>query len=111
MKLLFVAADPMEFRGLLERADDVRRYPIVTDFARSARIGSHEALLVTNGAGWARAGAAVEAASAFAPDAIVSTGFCGALDDSLEIAGIIAGTEIAGANGTYACAPLDAPDR
>jgi nucleoside phosphorylase len=111
MKLLFVAADPMEFSGLLARAEDVRRYPLLTRFSRSARIGSHDALLVANGAGWARAGAAVEAASAFSPDAIVSTGFCGALDDSLEIAGIVAGTEIAGLERTYACAPLEAPHR
>jgi adenosylhomocysteine nucleosidase len=111
MRLLFIAADAMEFRGLLDRAEDVRRYPILTDFSRSARIGKHDALLVANGTGWARAGAAVKAAGAFAPDAVVSTGFCGALDDSLEIAGIVAGTEIAGAGRTYACAPLEAPHR
>jgi len=111
MKLLLIAADPMEFRGLLARAEDVRRHAIVTDYSRRARIGSHDVLLVANGAGWGRAGSAVEAASAFSPDAIVSTGFCGALDDSLEIAGIVAGTEIAGDGRTYACAPLDAPHR
>jgi adenosylhomocysteine nucleosidase len=111
MKLLFVAADPMEFRGLLARAENVQPYPLATDFSRSARIGSHEALLVANGAGWARAGAAVKAAGAFAPDAVVSTGFCGALDDSLEIAGIVAGTEISGGGRTYACVPLEAPHR
>jgi adenosylhomocysteine nucleosidase len=111
MKLLFVAADAMEFRGLLERAQDVRRYPIVADFSRSARIGAHDALLVANGAGWVRAGAAVRAAEGFGPDAIVSTGFCGALDDCLEIGGIVAGTEIAGAGRRYACTPLEAPHR
>ncbi len=94
MKVLFVAADPMEFRGLLARAAGVQPANFAVDFARSARIGSCDALLVANGAGWKRAAAAVEAAERFAPEAIVSTGFCGALDERLKVADVLVGTGI-----------------
>jgi nucleoside phosphorylase len=72
MRILFVAADAMEYRGILARVSDVRREHLPVDFARSARLGGHEA--------------------------IVSTGFCGALEDNLGIADVVAATAIA-ANG------------
>jgi adenosylhomocysteine nucleosidase len=75
MKLLFVASDEMEFRGIRRRDDRLR--------------------FVSNGAGAHRAAAAVDAALAgFHPDAIVSMGFCGALDPALAIADIVVGTTI-----------------
>jgi len=81
MKLLFVASDPMEFRGM--RRDDDRH-------------------LVSNGAGAHHAAAAVDAALArFHPDAIVSMGFCGALDPALRIADIVVGTSIFAGTGAF----------
>jgi len=63
--------------------------------------GIHRVLLVANGVGANRAAAAVDAAvPAIKPDAIVTTGFCGALDESLAIGDIVIGTRI----GDYECA-------
>jgi nucleoside phosphorylase len=103
MRILFIAADRMEFGGMLRLAEDVRKEHVPIDFARRARIGGHEALLAANGAGWQRAAAAVEACDGFAPEAIVSTGYCGALDGSLGIAEIVGGTEIVAKDLTARC--------
>jgi adenosylhomocysteine nucleosidase len=99
----------MEFRGMLKHAADVRREPLPVDFARRARIGAHDGMLVANGVGWQRAAAAVAACGGFAPDAIVSTGFCGAVDEKLEIADIVAGTSVIGGARAHTCAALQAP--
>jgi adenosylhomocysteine nucleosidase len=81
MKLLLVASDPMEFRGI-ERGRDI--------------------MLAANGAGAHRAAAAVDAAVAtFRPDAIVSMGFCGALDPTLAIADIVVGAAILADGRTF----------
>lgn len=111
MRILLVAADAREYGGLLGRAARARQAPIAVDFARQAEIGGHEALLVANGAGWERAAAAVDAAAEFRPEAIVSMGFCGALDAALEIGDVVAGTAVTGAGKQYPCEALDAPRR
>lgn len=86
MKLLLVASDPMEFCGLHPREDEVR--------------------LAENGAGAHHAAAAVDQALAtFRPDAIVSLGFCGALDSSLAIGDIVVGTTIFAADRAFAAEP------
>src|SRR5512142_2125352 len=77
MRLLVVAAIPMELSA----------FP--------AALPNAEAVLVANGAGAKRAAAAVDRAIEKArPDAIVSTGFCGALDESLGIADIAVATAV-----------------
>lgn len=108
MKILLVAADRMEFAGILARAAEVRQATVRVDFAREARVGAHEMLLVANGAGWKRAGAAVDAAAGFGADVIVSTGFCGALEDGIEVADVVSGTEVAGAGKRWPCAAVAA---
>ena len=112
MKLLFVAADRMEFAGPLARAAE----------SGVTRLGGNEILLVANGIGRKRSAAAVDAALAIAepladargsvrshdrkgvfhPDAVISMGFCGALDERLEIADVVVGTAIVGS--AVACA-------
>lgn len=97
MRLLFVASDPMEYPGILAHSADPRPARMAVDWARSARLGPNEVLLVANGVGPKRAAAAVEtAATEFRPDAIVSTGFCGALDAALGTGDIVVGTEVEG---------------
>ena len=102
MKLLLVAADPREFRGILDRAGSSRAAQLRVDWARSVALGDRQLLLVANGAGPAQAAAAVDrAAAVFQPETIVSTGFCGALEATMEVASIVVGTEVTGANGRF----------
>jgi nucleoside phosphorylase len=108
MRIVFVAADPMEFRGMLSRAEAVRREPVAA-FARSGRIGGNEALFVANGMGWRRAAEAMRAAGSFRPDAVVSTGFCGALDERLSIADVVAATAVNGNGREYPARSALAP--
>lgn len=94
MRLLFIASDRMEFPGILSHSTDPAPAKVAVDWARSARIGD-EVLLVANGAGPARAAAAVDAAVAvFRPEAVVSTGFCGALDPELRVADVVVGLSV-----------------
>jgi nucleoside phosphorylase len=74
MRVLMVAADIMEFRGM----------PRLPDFQ-----------LTANGAGANCAAAAVDAAlQDFPAEAVISTGFCGALDPAMEIGDIVVCTEV-----------------
>ncbi len=95
MRILMIAADPMEFTGILRHTMDARPAHLAVDWSRSARLGAHRLVLAANGAGAQRAAAAVDAALPSSPaDAIVSTGFCGALAPELAIADIVVGTAI-----------------
>ncbi len=97
-----VAADPMEFRGVRRHLTDARAVPVPVDWARSARLGSHELRLAANGAGMKRAAAAVDAClEDFRAEAIVSTGFCGALAPEFAIADVVAGTAISTGSDTF----------
>jgi len=109
MRVLFVAADAMEYRGILARAIGVRPEKLPVDFARSARLGGNEVLLVANGVGWKRATAALEAAAGFSPQAIVSTGFCGALDENLGIADVVAATAVSANGQQHRAEAVEAP--
>jgi adenosylhomocysteine nucleosidase len=104
MKLLLVASDLMEFRGLLRRVAWVRSRSLPADrWSRAGAYGNHQLFLTANGAGAHRAAAAVDAALvSFHPDAILSIGFCGALDPSLDIADIVVGTSIFAGGRTFA---------
>jgi adenosylhomocysteine nucleosidase len=94
MRLLFVASDRMEFPGLLSHMAEVRDGGLPLAWSRTGKFRAHDTLLAANGAGWARAAAAVEAARQFHPDVVINTGFCGALDSSLQPADVVVGTGI-----------------
>ena len=110
MKLLIAASEPMEFRGLMARASMARRAELPgAGWARSVRLGRHELLLVANGAGGRPVAAAIDAAlPSFRPDAVVSTGLCGAVVPELALAGIVVATEVADSQARYPVAPLEA---
>jgi adenosylhomocysteine nucleosidase len=92
----------MEFPGILQHATDAKSTNVPVDWSRSARLGNHELVLAANGAGAQRAASAVEAAmQRFPADAIVSTGFCGALAPELEIADVVVGTAISAGSRTF----------
>ena len=96
MKILMVAAEPREFAGVLSRAREVAPVQAAVDWSRRARLGEHQLWLVANGAGCRRAAAAVEAGCRVRePEAVVSTGFCGALEERLEVASVVVATEVA----------------
>jgi adenosylhomocysteine nucleosidase len=87
----------MEYRGILSRMDDQRMVALQVDWVRSGRLGDHAVLLVANGAGSYRAAIATDRGYAHhSPDAIISTGFCGALDEQLGIASIVSATAVNG---------------
>ena len=97
-----VAALPMEFPGILAHSSEPRTRKVAADWARSARVGGHDVLMVANGAGARRAAAAVDAAVAgFEPDAVISTGFCAALAPQFAVADVVVGTSVAGTQKSY----------
>ena len=107
MRILFVAADKMEYAGALSNAAEVRARLLKVDWASQARLGGHTVLLVANGVGAARAAAAVDAACpSFHPEAVVSTGFCGALDPALAVASIVVATSIRAEHADYPALPV-----
>ena len=105
MRIVAVASEPMEFPGILARAQEIRAMDVGADWARLARFGPQEWLLVANGAGARRAGAALDAIlPGFAADVLVSTGFCGAVTPELGVGEIIVATEVV---GETACFPAE----
>jgi adenosylhomocysteine nucleosidase len=106
MRLLFVASAPIEYSGMLKFTELGHSPEVGRLWARSGRFHGHEVLMTANGAGRNRAAAAVDAGCAiFQPDAVVSTGFCGALDPRLDIAAVVVGTCVRG-EGTFVCQPV-----
>jgi adenosylhomocysteine nucleosidase len=106
MKILFVAAVPREFEGMLSRASEVRPADVPVGFARRARLGGNEVLMAAGGMGWKQAARAAAAAEVFRPEVIVSTGFCGALDESLTLGDVVSATAVVGADTEYPAIPL-----
>lgn len=107
MRLLLVASDAMEFRGILAYAEAPRKTSIRADWTRTAKVNGKDVLLVANGVGSRRAAAAVDAATtAFRADHVVSIGFCGALDPALGLSDlIVAGCVTSGAR-RFSAAPI-----
>jgi nucleoside phosphorylase len=90
MRILLVASDRMEFRGMLRHLGALRPVESAVDWARAGRLGEADVLLVANGVGSRRAAAAVDAAlERFPAEAVISTGFCGALDEKLAAADVV----------------------
>jgi len=90
VRLLLVASDPREFAGIRRRCRS--RGP-------EARLAGHQLRLAARGVGERCAAAAVDDALDFRPEALVSTGFCGALDSRLRIADIVVAREVRATDG------------
>lgn len=107
MRLLFVASDRMEYGGILNVMEAQQTADVPVRWSRSGRLNVHEVQLAANGVGWERAAAAVDAVcTAWRPDAVISTGFCGALDLKLQIADVIVGTCVLSASRRYSALPV-----
>ena len=97
MKLLFVAAFDMEYTGILSHLREVSTVKAAVNWARTGKLGVHSVLLAANGVGRRRAAEATDWGwSLLGPDAVISTGFCGALDRGLKIADVVSATAVNG---------------
>ena len=94
--LLFVAAERRELEGLLRHVAGLTKPDWPLDFARLGRLNGQDVVLVANGPGPKLAGIAVDVVREHeSMDALVSTGFCGGLDRSLEACDIFVAHEVA----------------
>ena len=99
--VLLVAADPIELKGLLLRLPRSTALEWPVDYARAVELGERRWLLVANGPGSRLAGEAVrEAAARERLDAVVSTGFCGALDPRLQAGDIYVANRVVTQGGS-----------
>ena len=99
----------MEFRLCGAEWHSARRLIIgaTVDWSRTIQLGGYQLLLVANGVGARRAASAVDAAAeTFQPDAVISTGFCGALDPDLALADVVVATSVAAADLRYPALPV-----
>ncbi len=101
--ILVVAAEGRELAGILRRCRRRARLRWPVRFARSAELGGRRLFLVANGCGAALAGEACEIAwNKQRTGAILSTGFCGALDPALGVGDLFVATSVENAGGTVA---------
>jgi adenosylhomocysteine nucleosidase len=105
--VLVVAAERRELRGILRRSSRVRRLGWPVRFARSGELNGQRLLLVAHGPGPRLASEALDAAlRQQRPDALLSTGFCGALDASLGVGEVFVATRVEdGTQGYEAARP------
>ncbi len=105
-----VAAERREFSGILAHAQRTSRAALKVHWARSAWLSGHEMLLVANGAGAPRAAAAVDRAlETFPADAVVSTGFCGALRPELAVGDVIVADSVTAGERRFRTRPVSGP--
>jgi len=104
-RLLLVGAEAREFSGVLKFCRKVRPLGWPVRWSRWALMNGREVFMAANGAGAARAAAAVEAAHAAERlDLICSMGFCGALEDDMRIGDIFVAERVQADGAEYAVA-------
>ena len=104
-RLLLVGAEAREFSGVLKFCREVRQLGWPVHWSRVALMNGREVLMAANGAGAARAAAAVEAAHAAGGlDLICSMGFCGALENNMRIGDIFVAERVQADGMEYAAA-------
>jgi nucleoside phosphorylase len=119
MAILYVAAEAMELEPFAALLTGVRKLKWPVDYAFEGLWEGRRFVLAANGAGPRLAAQAVEIAiravtgaelSSSKLEAVVSTGFCGALDPQLRECQIVVATAIldVGANTTFECGTVDA---
>lgn len=110
MAILFVASEAFELKPLAERLTGLRPLKWPLDYAEEGVWQGKRYLLTANGAGPGLASRCVEVAlratsmaelSASKLEGVVSTGLCGALEDSLEIGDIIEAVEVISPDGDH----------
>ena len=103
MAILYVAAEAVELESMASLLTGVRKLKWPLNYAYEGVLEGRRLLLAANGAGPKLAARAVEVAiraitsaelSSSALEAVVSTGFCGALDPALGESQIVAASEV-----------------
>ena len=95
--IVFIGAEKREFDGLLAHARHPARIHWPLEFAHSAIWHGEPALFVANGPGSRLAGRAVDVVAERQPvAALISVGFCGALDPALRRGDIFVAAEVLG---------------
>jgi adenosylhomocysteine nucleosidase len=119
MAILYVAAEAMELEPFAALLTGLRKLKWPIDYAFEGVWEGRRVMLAANGAGPKLAAQAVEIAiravtgaelSSSKLEAVVSTGFCGALDPQLHESQIVVATEVldADAHTTFECGVVDA---
>jgi nucleoside phosphorylase len=102
-KLLVIASEPGELRGIVRRCRGVKRLRWPVWYARSGELNGQAVVLVANGPGPKLAAIAVRvAAERSQPEAVLSTGYCGAVDPDLAAGEVFVAIRVEGAGSTYA---------
>jgi len=101
--LALVAAEAREFAGIRRRAEREVKLDWPVDFASTVWVNGKAMLLVANGPGPRLAATAVDVAREHQKlDGLVSTGFCGGLDPSLQLSDIFVATGVLDCAGAEA---------
>jgi nucleoside phosphorylase len=106
--LAFIAAEPLEFSGLLRHILKPQPAPLPVHWARRGTWKRHDVLLLANGAGSSRSADAARIGMARignGPAAIISVGFCGALDSDLNIGDIVVADKVFFNDQMFDCVP------
>lgn len=97
--ILFVAADPRELSGWVNRWENVSPVALAVNWARAGKWKGRAVAAIANGAGAERAFTAAILAGNIS--AVCNTGFCGALDKGLNIGDVVVATEVRNGTQTY----------
>jgi adenosylhomocysteine nucleosidase len=104
-ELLVVAAEPRELQGILRRCRGVRKLKWPVWFARVGDLNANRLVMVANGPGPKLAAqAAAVALQQWRPGAVVSTGYCGALDPGLAAGELFVAVRVEADDGSFAAA-------
>lgn len=102
--LAFIAAESRELSGLLARAGQVHRLDLDVAFGRGFALDGRDAVGVANGPGPELAGRALDVLrGGYELDAVISIGYCGALDPALRPNDIVVGASV---NGSLTRSPV-----
>jgi len=102
-----VGAEPREFSGLLACCAGIRKLDMPVHWARYGEAGGRRLWMLANGAGAKRAAVAVDTGHPVCqPHAMISMGFCGALDPALKIGDVFVADAVEAAGRRF---PLSMP--
>jgi adenosylhomocysteine nucleosidase len=110
MAVLLIAAEALEFAGLLKYCRNVKPLSWPVHWARTAQLNGRELWMAANGAGGLRAAQVVDIAKAAGgPEVVCSVGFCGGLNPDLKAGDIFVAERVQTSAGEYAVVKPQSP--